>query len=40
MRDAEIDAVDRMRGAAVVAMEDDAQILDLDQRRSRSCLAR
>ena len=36
--DAEIDAVDRVRGAAVVAMEDDAQALDLDQRDVRSFL--
>ena len=34
--DAEIDAVDRMRGAAVIAVKGDAQIPDLDQRRRRS----
>ena len=38
--DAEVDAVDRMRGAAVVAVEDDAQALDLDQRACRHALAR
>ena len=32
-RDREIDLIDGMGGAAVVAMEDDAQALDLDQRR-------
>ena len=37
--DRKIDGVDRMRGATVVAVEGDAQILDFDQRRRRSLLA-
>ena len=36
LRDAEIDAVDRVGACGRVAVEDDAQILDLDQRRLRS----
>ena len=38
--DAEIDAVDRVRGAAVVAMEDDPQILRFRSAGLRSFLAR
>ena len=38
IRHAEVDAVDGMGGAAVVAMEDDAQVLDFDQRDCRSFL--
>ena len=33
--DAEVDAIDRVGGAAVVAVKDDPQALDFDQRRRR-----